>query len=496
MSLPDEALPPEPAPPGRPPERLLAAARALMGWPLLVAAATGLAIELLRTVLRAPRVEGDTVQLVLGAVRGLRCLRAGAELCPDLSYFPPLQYLPSALLLLAGGAPGDAMQGLVWLNLAAWVGTTALLAAGLRRARGGWAAALALSAWLGSYGLAYANSTFGEVLTGLLALAFTIGCARAWPWALVGLLGLAAGLGKETAPPFLALLGAAALLPQAVRDWRAGRLPWRALLALAVAVGGGLGANAAFNVWRYGWAYNDFLLQPILRAPGIPQWLSAFAALWGSPNGGLLLFAPLAVALVCGAGLWALVGALRRTGSGWALAPAIGAVAVLAGMTLGLASWYSPFGWWAWGPRLLLPWLPACLYLALSSPLPIDGAAARALATPGRFALAAGILAAAALIHAAALADPGAYLAHFTDNPACGVVIIQQDPVGFFAYLSCLMWSTDRFLLGRMLGAAFAPGAIATAIAAALLQVALLWRARELLRAATPGPPGGGAAGR
>jgi hypothetical protein len=482
--LQDEAPPPTSAPPL--PQRLLAAARFALGWPLLAAAAAVLAVEILRTVLRAPRVEGDTVQLVLGALRGLRCLGAGAGSCPDLSYFPALQYLPSALLLSAGASPGEAMRGLVWLNLAAWLGTGALLALGLRRARGGWAAALALTAWLGSYGLAYANSSFGEVLTGLLALAFTIGCARAWPWAIVGLLGLLAALGKETAPPFLALLGAAALLPRWVRDVEARRLPWRGPLALLLAAGGGAGVNALFNLWRYGWAYNDFLLQPILRAPGGAQWLSAFGALWGSPNGGLLLFAPLTVAIVLGAGLWALGRAARRQDGGWASAPAIGALAVLVGMTVGLGSWYSPFGWWAWGPRLVLPWLPSCLYLALTAPLPLERPFARVLTGRAGFALVAALLGAAVTLHAAALANPAAYLAHFTDNPACGVVIIQQDPIGFFDYLSCLMWGTDRLLLGRMLRAALEPAALPAVIAAALLQVALLWRTRALLSRPTP----------
>ncbi|HET8539378.1 MAG TPA: hypothetical protein VFL83_05855 [Anaeromyxobacter sp.] len=479
--MPEEAaVPPRSAPARRAAERIVAGARGLAGWPLLGVAAAALVAAAVRRVVRAPQIEADTVQVVLGAARALRCLEGGAATCPDLSYFPPLQYLPSAVVLLAGGSPGDAMRGLAWLNLAAWIGTSVLLAAALRRARGAWAAALALAAWLGGYGLAYANTTFGEVLTGFLALAFAVGCARRWPWAATGVLGLLAGLGKETAPPFLALIGASASLlpPGGARDAR--RFPWDRALAVALAVAGSAGANAAFNLWRYGETGNPFLLQPILRAPGVAQWLSALAALWISPNGGLLPFAPAAAALVCGAGAWALWRAARGADRWTSAAPALGALGLLAAATLGLAAWYSPFGWWAWGPRLVLPWLPACLFLALASPLPWGDAAARAARSRGPFALGAALLGGAVVIHAAALADPGEWLGHFTANPACGVVIIQRDPIGFYDYLGCLMWSTDRFLLGRMVRAALDPAAIGTVIAAVALEIALLWRARAL----------------
>ena len=479
--MPDEAaVHPEATLAAAPRQRLLAAGRFAMGWPLLGISAAGLAVAIVNGVLRSPGVEVDTIQVVLGALRGLRCLRGGGGgTCQDMSYFPPLQYLPGGLILAAGGSPDDALLGLVWLNLAAWMGTALLLALALRRARGGWAAALGLAAWVGSYGLAYANSSFGEVLTGFLALAFTVGCARAWPWVLVGILGMLAGMGKETAPPFLALLGAGALVPSWARAWEARRFPWASVLALVVAVGGGAGANATFNLWRYGQSGNPFLLQPILRAPGIEQWMSSFGALWVSPNGGLLLFAPAAVALTLGAGLWALGRAWRRADAWTSMAPALLAPTVLLGMTAGLAGWYSPFGWWAWGPRLVLPLLPACLYLALASPLPWEVAATRVLSGSPRFLLAVGLVGGAVVVHAAALVDHGAYLEHFTRNPVCGGVIIQQDPVGFFDYLDCLMWNTDRFMLGRMVRAALAPSAIWTSTAAVLLQVALLWRARD-----------------
>ena len=36
------------------------------------------------------------------------------------------------------------------------------------------------------------------------------------------------------------------------------------------------------------------------------------------------------------------------------------ALQVVRRLIAGLASWFSPFGWWAWGPRLSLPWVIPC----------------------------------------------------------------------------------------------------------------------------------------
>jgi hypothetical protein len=84
-----------------------------------------------------------------------------------------------------------------------------------------------------------------------------------------------------------------------------------------------------------------------------------FAAQWIAPNLGLLFFWPLFLAAL-GAAL--LVG--RRTnGAGRLATPGVLLLLVL--VCVGLARWWAPFGWWAWGSRLILPWLPACLLVSL-----------------------------------------------------------------------------------------------------------------------------------
>jgi hypothetical protein len=76
------------------------------------------------------------------------------------------------------------------------------------------------------------------------------------------------------------------------------------------------------------------------------------------PAGGLVWFWPaagLALLAIGAAGV-----SLARRGRRFAAGPLAVAAAVLM-FTVGLATWYSPYGWVAWGPRLALPVVPAAL---------------------------------------------------------------------------------------------------------------------------------------
>jgi hypothetical protein len=45
--------------------------------------------------------------------------------------------------------------------------------------------------------------------------------------------------------------------------------------------------------------------------------------------------------------------------------PALVIAAVAFGLTVGFAAWWTPFGWFGYGPRLMLPWLPPLVLIAL-----------------------------------------------------------------------------------------------------------------------------------
>ena len=201
----------------------------------------------------------------------------------------------------------------------------------------------------------YSETTFAEssavTLTAGVAAAALL---RAPPLALFALAWLA-GMTKETAAPFLLALAAVALLSTPLARGPVRRAHWVGLgagLLLAVAT------HVGFNELRFGQLTNAIYTDPAFRVPTTGLKARFALSLWAAPNGGTALFWP-SITLVL-AGLAGLVVARRgRAPAGLAL------LALLAGHTALLASWWAPFGWAAWGPRLMLPLLPALAIAAV-----------------------------------------------------------------------------------------------------------------------------------
>jgi hypothetical protein len=166
---------------------------------------------------------------------------------------------------------------------------------------------------------------------------------------------------KETALPFVLIVAFAAAR---ARQLRAGRGPSRRELA-AVAAGAALGAiaNVGFNLFRYGTVGNQDYLRAELHVPSV-QALKNAAALVIAPTGGLVWFWPVALMIIAAAGLSALrtVRSLREAMRD----PAVLMIAAFLGLLVLFSLWYSPYGGAAWGPRLLLPWVPAFVVVALA----------------------------------------------------------------------------------------------------------------------------------
>ena len=203
--------------------------------------------------------------------------------------------------------------------------------------------------------LAYGNTTWGEMLaTGLVTLLVAAALLPARP-ALVGLAAFGAGLTKETGYAFVVALGLLALLLARRRTGcpvRRHVLLGGAGLVLSVAVGAGL------NLIRYGTPRNAYYLDPGLRTTSVEKALRGSRPASSSrrtaacscsgpsrrSSSRLLLAVPVVRA--------------DRGATSWREAwPSPALLVVVAGLTVGLATWWAPFGWWAWGPRLSLPWV-------------------------------------------------------------------------------------------------------------------------------------------
>jgi hypothetical protein len=354
------------------------------------------------------RFAWDTRALVRGASEIWSCVAEGRSgSCLAARDFPPFQYVV-AVPLKALGLPDGALYHLFALGsvaafLAAWVWL-------IRRQRDldeprAWAMELLL---LSGPLLWYASSTFNEMVAAALALFFAHALAegphrRASGRArLVGLSFLCA-ITKEVAAPFLGLM--------AIGFGR----DRRAIFSVLLGTASGVALNAGFNVFRYGTWRNVVNLDPALRVPDVVIRERFVESLWLAPNGGIVWFWP-SLALV----LAVLLPALIVAPVGRRRLQAIVLVGCLYALTRGLSSWYAPFGWEAWGPRLVLPWLPAFAWLALTL---VPRAGWSKMLALGRVPLIALVLVALAssAVQISAAIVPGQAEKLFTPDAACPV---------------------------------------------------------------------------
>jgi hypothetical protein len=320
-----------------------------------------------------PWTAGDTPFVLDGSNAFLTCLSnhdySACGYTGKLNYWglmspigdwPLLQHAPD-LLSIGLGADGHPARAriLELLSVAGIVGAVVL--ARITCSRVGqpawfWAFMLVV---LSSPFLWYARTTAGEALaTGLLVALVAATVIPAHP-VLVALAALGACWTKETSYPFVAALGVLGL----VLARRRTGMPIRRHVAWGT--GGmlvGIVAASLFNVVRFGKIISPNFSESDLHTPGLARKLEYAAAVAVSPSGGMFVFWPAACVLVLAACSLPLI-RRRRPELDWR--PALVIVLVILGLTLGFASWWTPFGWSAYGPRLALPWGLPLVLLAL-----------------------------------------------------------------------------------------------------------------------------------
>jgi hypothetical protein len=217
-----------------------------------------------------------------------------------------------------------------------------------------WAVVFAITIITGPL-VVYSLLPWGEALAAFLTLAFTVAaCQRRPVW--VFTLAVLAGITKETAFPFLLVLGLVCTRSAADRFLPAARL----LVPLVGGVLAGVAVNLLFNVFRFGTTTNIYY-SAFSRVPGLGRRLKYAVSLWFAPNVGVLWFWFLAALIVAGLVVATVVTVVRRHREPLVWLPPAVMVGLITVFTAGLASWYSPFGWIAWGPRHMLPLLPSFL---------------------------------------------------------------------------------------------------------------------------------------
>ena len=316
-----------------------------------------------------PLAEGDTRVLLTWTHNLLNCIAQGQYVgCVHAGHFPLLQYIPSLILHLLNFDQDSILRMFSYLSLISFGGIIGGCYWYSRsqkshpKDRFVWYAFLLV--FFSSPLLGYARSSFGEMVATFLIFACTVVCLNRGSGLFVFVLSAAVCLTKDFAGIFLALVGMAALMPDLLSQ--PARVK-RHILSLAGGILLGLTLVGGFNYFRMGSVYNSMLLRDLFLVPHMGIRASFLLGLWFAPNGGLLFFWPTFILPLVYTGStqlrlsWPRPWRLLRT----AHLPLVLIVVMLAGLTYGLSGWFAPFGWLAWGPRLMLPWLPAVILLLL-----------------------------------------------------------------------------------------------------------------------------------
>jgi hypothetical protein len=323
--------------------------------------------------LARPWVAGDTPFVLDGSNAFLTCFShhdySACGFTGKLNYWglmspigdwPLLQHVPDLIAVELGitGHP-DRTRILATLSVAGVVASVGLARVVLSRAgQARWFWGFTLIVLSGPI-LAYARTTAGEMFAMGLLVCLVAATVLQAPPPVVALAALGACWTKETAYPFAAALGLLGLVLARRRTARPiGRHVVWGVAGMALAIV----SASLFNIVRFGSALNKNYLDSQLHTPGIGRKLEYTVAVFVSPSGGVFAFWPAASVLLLVA---CLVPFARHWRGKLDPRPAIVLIAVTFFLAVGFASWWTPFGWSAYGPRLALPWVLPLVLIAL-----------------------------------------------------------------------------------------------------------------------------------
>ena len=205
--------------------------------------------------------------------------------------------------------------------------------------------------------LVYSRSSFGEMTAAFFVSLYVYCILSRKSWWTISIFALLSGLTKDINPPFLFVLGVAALFPELFKNPRS--IFQQIFGVLSGTVFSMLGV-ALFNFFRTGKPYNDLNMIDIYMVTDIYNQINFFMGLWFSPNGGMIFFwSSFCFLIYLAVKSLSTDKLLFSTKS----LPFWGIVLCLLALTYGLSRWWAPFGWIAWGPRLSIPLVPAMILL-------------------------------------------------------------------------------------------------------------------------------------
>jgi hypothetical protein len=196
--------------------------------------------------------------------------------------------------------------------------------------------------------IAYGPYSFGEAISTLAYVGLVVAIFEKKYCRLIFFMLLAV-TSRETAFVSIALMTSAILVFDSNRTRRELR---QMLLAIYGSMLLGIVCLFSFNVWKFNTWQNLPHMDPVLRTPGLRLKLESAIGIILSPNGGLVPYWFLGAVVALGIPFLGLknrrLSARKRFSFLLLIAGLVAQVAIL-------SSWYAPYGWVAWGPRLIIP---------------------------------------------------------------------------------------------------------------------------------------------
>jgi hypothetical protein len=294
-----------------------------------------------------PILSGDTVALSQSARSLVSCFENGQfRGCAGTNQFGLPQHIPAMFLAWKGLDDTSIVFVLSCLNVLALVVLARMIYKSV-------AISVITKTFIGitlfiGPTIAYGPYSFGEAISTLAYVGLVIAILEKNYFRLIFFMVLAV-TSRETAFVSIALLTAAILFFDSKKSRREIREVASVIYGSMLL---GIVFLFSFNIWKFNTWKNLPHMDPVLRTPGLKLKIESAIGIFLSPNGGLVPYWFLGAVAALGIPLWGIMNrglsARKRFGFLLLISGFLAQVAIL-------SSWYAPYGWVAWGPRLIVP---------------------------------------------------------------------------------------------------------------------------------------------
>lgn len=294
-----------------------------------------------------PILSGDTVALSQSARALVACLENGQfKGCAGTNQFGLPQHIPAMFLAWKGLDDTSIVFILSCLNVLA-LGILARIIYKSVVISPIAKVLIAITLIVGPI-IAYGPYSFGEAISTLAYVGLVVAIFEKKYYRLVFFMVLAV-TSRETAFVSIALLTGSILVFDSTRSRQELRQMFLAVYGSMLL---GIVCLFSFNIWKFNTWKNLPHMDPVLRTPGLKLKIESAIGIFLSPNGGLVPYWFLGAVAALGIPLWGLMNRRlnprKRFGFLLLISGFLAQVAIL-------SSWYAPYGWVAWGPRLIVP---------------------------------------------------------------------------------------------------------------------------------------------